>query len=173
VSLLKKNKIMRRSIIILLFLLIHSVLCIAQKNNDLKDLNIIEQLDLFNVAINQVDASIIPKGNRVLINQIGINNSAILNVSSSQSNVEVLQTGRNNLVDLSYYGTEINSIVKQDGIDNSVLDYVFSLNDPINTFITQDGSNLHIEKFGSNSITNGLQINMTGSDKTVIINSFN
>lgn len=164
---------MRRSIIIFILSLIQSVLCFAQTSDELNDLRIVEQLELYNVVINQVDANVTPEGNTVLINQIGINNEVILRVTSSQSKVEVFQTGKNNFVDLNYYGTEINSLVMQDGIDNSVLDYVFSLNDPVNTFITQDGNNLHIEKFGSNSITNGLQINMTGSDKTIIINSFN
>tara|TARA_R110000772_G_C13226689_1_gene432317 strand:+ start:650 stop:1102 length:453 start_codon:yes stop_codon:yes gene_type:complete len=125
----------------------------------------------------QVDAESyitnVASGNTLFINQVGLNNKAFVNVTSSKSNVDVSQFGRDNLADLSYTGNNIQAMVKQNGENNLVTDYVFFAQDGLNTEITQTGTNLNVVKFGANSITNGLKINMTGSDKTIVLNSFN
>jgi hypothetical protein len=115
----------------------------------------------------------VESGNILLISQVGLNNEAFVNVNSSQSTVEVSQIGRDNFTDLSYTGNNIQAMVKQNGEKNSVTDYVLFAEEGLNTEITQNGTNLNVIKFGSNSITDGLKINMTGSDKTIILNSFN
>tara|TARA_R110000772_G_scaffold107481_1_gene209852 strand:- start:750 stop:1223 length:474 start_codon:yes stop_codon:yes gene_type:complete len=113
-----------------------------------------------------------PQRNSVIAVQVGLNNVGNVYVKSSKALVNLSQYGNNNVVDLNYDVYQINSTIAQQGSNNSVVDYVFSPNDAVNTFITQNGNNLSVQKFGANSITNGLQINMTGSDKTIIVNSF-
>lgn len=114
----------------------------------------------------------VKSGNALLITQVGINNEAYVNVISSQSDVEVSQFGRDNFTDLSYSGNNIQAKVRQNGENNIVTDYMLFTQDGLKTEITQNGSNLTIFKFGSNSITDGLKINMTGSYKTLVLNSF-
>ena len=115
----------------------------------------------------------VESGNTLFISQVGLNNEAFVNVTSLQSNVDVSQSGRDNFAELNYTGNNIQAMVKQNGVNNLVTDYVFFAQDGLNTEITQNGTNLKVFKFGANSITNGLKINMTGSDKTIILNSFN
>jgi hypothetical protein len=130
-------------------------------------------LDSFFQANDESRITHVESGNTLFINQVGLNNEAFVNVKSSQSKVDVSQFGRNNVTDLSYTGNNIQAMVKQNGENNIITDYVLFAQDGLNTKITQNGTNLTIFKFGSNSITNGLKINMTGSDKTIVLNSFN
>ena len=130
-------------------------------------------LDSFFQVNDELYITNVESRNTLFINQVGLNNQAFVNVTSSQSNVHVSQFGRDNFADLSYTGNNIQAMVKQNGENNSVTDYVLFAQDGLNTEITQNGTNLNVFKFGSNSITNGLKINMTGSDKTIFLNSFN
>lgn len=144
----------------------------SQTDTEIDNLKAAGQLDQYAKMLSQVDARpVVRPGNAVFVEQIG-SNEAIISVTSSQSNVEVFQKGNNNYVDLDYKAAEISSLVVQEGNNNTATDYVHYSQDAANTVITQYGDNLTVQKFGSNSITNGLQINMTGSDKTVIVNSY-
>jgi len=130
-------------------------------------------LDSFYQVNQESYISNVESGNTLFINQVGLNNEAFVNIVSSQFYVDVSQFGQNNLADLSYTGNNIQAMVKQNGENNLVSDYVLFAEEGLNTEITQNGTNLSVFKFGSNSITKGLKINMTGSDKTVVLNSFN
>ncbi|GHC55574.1 hypothetical protein [Ulvibacter litoralis] len=144
----------------------------AQTTTEIDDLKGTGQLDQYTKMMSQVDARpVVAPGNSVFVEQIGTN-KAIISVTSSQSKVEVFQKGNNNAVDLNYNTSEISSLVIQEGDNNVATDYVHNSQEPSNTVITQYGDNLNVQKFGSNSITNGLQINMTGVNKTIIVNSF-
>lgn len=144
----------------------------AQTTTEIDDLKGTGQLDQYSKMITQESIRpVVNPGNVVFVEQIGAN-EAIISVTSSQSKVDVYQKGDNNFVDLNYNTAEISSLVIQEGNNNVATDYVFNAQDPANTVITQYGDNLNVQKFGSNSITDGLQINMKGSNKTIIVNSF-
>ena len=159
-------------LMITLFLIVPSTILFSQSNGITEELISSSELDQYLFFSFQDLQYIEPLQNSVIAVQVGSNNVGTVYVKSSKSLVNVSQYGNNNVVDLNYDVFQVNSVITQQGTNNSVIDYVFSANDAVNTFITQNGNNLSVQKYGANSITNGLQINMTGSDKTIIMNSF-
>ena len=62
--------------------------------------------------------------------------------------------------------------IVQHGNNNYLMDNVFSPDSEISLNLMQKGNDLHFERFGSNSIGDNLQFNMTGNFKTLIIRNF-
>lgn len=162
-----------KKITLLLFFFVCCSFSYSQTDEELTTLNEIGQLNIQeDFVASQVVSPSPVAGNIVFVEQIGIDNFTSIQVTSSQSKVEVVQNGANNLVDLNYNAAEINSLVVQNGNNNTVTDFSFDALGVVNTLVTQNGDNLTVQKFGSNSISNGLKINQTGSFKTIIVNSF-
>ncbi|MBN2867911.1 MAG: hypothetical protein JXK08_04505 [Flavobacteriaceae bacterium] len=110
----------------------------------------------------------------VYVTQIGDYNTIEAVVSAPKYNVDLNQVGDNNLIDVKLKATKfINYEVLQVGNDNKVIDYNFGTQKVINSSFNQIGDNLKIENYGSNSISEKLQINMTGQSRTITINNYN
>ncbi len=108
----------------------------------------------------------------VFITQVGDSNVSIVKVASPNHNVNLNQSGNYNTIDLDLKADKITTLVNQSGDNNLVIDYSFGANKEINNTFRQKGNNLTIEKFGTNSFTDDIQINMTGTDRTVIVRSY-
>ena len=151
---------------------LQSSLALSQRDVVLENFSATEDLGKYESFSLQNMQNLAPENNSVIAVQAGANNVGNVYVKSSKALVNVIQRGSNNIVDLAYDVQQIQTTILQEGTNNMVVDYVFSESDAVNTFITQKGHNLSVQKFGANAITNGLQINMTGANKTIIVNSF-
>ncbi|MFT7071106.1 hypothetical protein [Patiriisocius sp. Uisw_017] len=150
-----------------------TVCVVSQTTFELEDTATISRLNLQDqILVNQPVVSSSVLNNLVFVEQMGSGNSISLDVISSKSNIEINQSGTGNFIDLEYHAQEINSLVVQNGANNRVTDFSLDPQKTVNTIVTQNGNNLEVQKFGSNSISNGLQIHQTGSFKTIIVNSF-
>ncbi len=111
--------------------------------------------------------------NQVFVQQIGENNVAITNVVSSKANVIIEQTGADNTVFSFYRAGTINSEIIQQGNSNSFFETVVGSSfQGVNSINSQIGNNLTLTKFGSNSISNNISINMTGNNRSISVLSF-
>jgi hypothetical protein len=111
--------------------------------------------------------------NIVNIKQIGNFNKVTSNTISAQSEIDLLQNGDYNNINLELNALKISETVIQNGNGNNFAD--------INTFganlheaeIIQNGNNQSLTWYGSNSISERMKVNMQGNDKILEIRSFN
>ncbi len=110
--------------------------------------------------------------NSVFIQQIGANNIIQSNITAEYSNINILQKGNDNKVELEEFVKETEKFISQTGNNNTVVD--FSINPDISTSLEliQEGNNLIFERFGTNELSKNLKFKMTGDAKTIIVRSF-
>lgn len=108
----------------------------------------------------------------VYLRQVGFNNQADIQSQSNATNIVVTQNGNNNDVDLDYKVNSVEATVVQNGNGNRVRDYVLDKNKDVEFNLTQQGTNLTFDKFGSNSMTDKIEFTQTGANKTIIVRSF-
>ncbi|MGJ8666695.1 MAG: hypothetical protein ACSHW7_10035 [Patiriisocius sp.] len=146
--------------------------CFSQNNTLANELIENNQLSLLTtIANNRLP---LPNGslNISQVNQVGIDNDATVTITARRSNVLVDQKGNNNLIDVSYNVTEVSANLIQNGNDNIITETVNNPAGSVTSNLSQFGNNLEINKIGANNISNSLQINMQGADKTITIISF-
>ena len=113
--------------------------------------------------------------NGIFIRQIGSDNFSRVVTGTSDSGlarVDLLQQGDNNYANIVDSSQEFLKNVVQNGDGNRLYDYSLPSNLSTNFQLIQNGNNLYVEKFGTNSLTEDLKINMTGNARSVIIRSF-
>lgn len=99
-----------------------------------------------------------------------INSDNVLNYLSNQSNTNLIQNGDDNYMNLILKNSSI--VANQNG-NNNVLNYDSKSNQiqhhsiQVSTF----GNNNIIDIYGTNSISNGMAIDVHGNNKTIIINN--
>ncbi|WKW46358.1 hypothetical protein P3875_11375 [Myroides sp. JBRI-B21084] len=127
----------------LLLMLLATCSCIAQENKKVKDL----------ITNNK------PKENT---------ESYLLSTLINNAGTNVTQIGNNN-----HSSIETNTMnVVQNG-DNQLLFYAETNTlEESNLTVQMQGNNNYIEIFGNNSIMDQMQINLSGSDKTIIIRNY-
>lgn len=115
-----------------------------------------------------------PQNNRnvAIIQQVGTNNRAFTNTASHSSNVQFLQVGNDNSVVSINRADNVIERVAQRGVNNSVLNFSLRNLNTSTLNVRQTGSNLKLEKFGSNAQTIGLKFRMTGNNQTIVVRSF-
>lgn len=113
------------------------------------------------------------EGNNVFITQTGMNNNIDTKISSQDAIVELDQSGESNDVQLEIEADMVRGVVVQKGNNNEIFDYVLSSDEPVFFDFKQEGNNHHIESYGSNSISNGLKVELIGNSKAIIIKNFN
>lgn len=111
--------------------------------------------------------------NQVFINQVGQDNRIEARIIAENSDVTYNQTGMNNYVDVNVNLKEYQSVVNQVGDNNQVFDQMWDTDASASLQLNQQGENLHFERFGSNSIGNNLEFNMTGNTRSIIVRNFN
>ena len=124
-----------------------------------------DKLSLFNSGVYEIQRAktTLPKNNQVYLTQIGELNTI---------NIMVSQNGNNNDLNFKYIADHAMANVIQNGSNNQVVDYVNLPGETINLNLTQDGSNLSFDKYGSNTLTESLRFKQTGFSKTLIVRSF-
>lgn len=111
--------------------------------------------------------------NFVNIKQVGSFNQVRARTSSEISEIDLIQNGDYNHIDLNINAFRINEKIIQNGNLNILTD--------INTFgsnfheaeVIQNGNNQSITRYGSNSISEKMKVNMQGNDKILVIRNFN
>ena len=136
-------------------------------NPDLKDLVLFSAMDQ--------EFPIVSSGmarNQVYIQQVGQQNFSDVNISSEESFLNLSQDGSQNFVNLSLNTRRVYGNVIQQGEDNYYRESTFAPNDEVSVNLEQNGNNLHLERYGSNSIGNKLDLKMTGEGKSIIIRNY-
>lgn len=116
--------------------------------------------------------SFMPSGNNIFIEQIGDNNRVNTQISSPNVDGRFYQDGMGNGFSLVLNAEKVNYALVQSGDNNYLLDHTFAPSNTAKLKIQQNGNNNHIEKYGTNSITNKLEFILTGNSKSLIIRSF-
>ncbi|MCT8338519.1 hypothetical protein MG296_00495 [Flavobacteriaceae bacterium TK19130] len=111
--------------------------------------------------------------NSVFIRQVGDYNTAVSRTQSQQSDVDIIQLGDRNYSYLNLNATTIENRVVQNGDDNIFMDFGVFRSQYHGTEVIQDGDNQTFTRFGSNSISEKLKVNMQGDDSSIIIRNFN
>jgi len=175
---------MKRQLILILFTLF-SVFSFSQNpvlssTETDQDGNVIDQNQEFAIisnTVNNTQQNTLQNqlnSKRVYVTQIGDYNMVEATVYAPKYKLDLNQVGNNNLIDVKLKATQfIDYEVLQVGNDNKVIDYNFGKQQVINSSFNQIGDNLKIENYGSNSISEKLQINMTGQSRTITINNYN
>lgn len=130
----------------------------------------INQLQIENSQISR--ANNMATNNNVFIQQIGNNNTIFSNVNAVSSNLNLVQNGEDNLIDIDETSREIQKFVTQTGNNNTVIDYSFNPEASTNLELLQEGNNLYFERFGTNELSKNLKFNMTGNARSIIVRSF-
>ena len=120
----------------------------------------------------QDKAKIVKSSNQVYLTQVGALNTITINTQTNSSDIKVDQNGTNNNLDLNYVADHAMADIIQNGTNNQIVDYVNLPGETIDLNITQNGSNLNFNKYGSNNLTESLQFKQTGLSKTLIVRSF-
>ncbi|GAA4271136.1 hypothetical protein U6A24_04500 [Aquimarina gracilis] len=110
--------------------------------------------------------------NSIFIQQIGADNIIRSNITAKFSDINILQNGNENRVELEEFVKETEKVITQTGNNNSVVD--FTINPDISTSLEliQEGNNLIFERYGANELSKNLKFKMTGEAKTIIVRSF-
>jgi len=111
--------------------------------------------------------------NAIFINQVGAGNTVNAQLRASESATSSFQqNGDSNAINTTIIAKNIQNNINQNGINNQVIDYANAPNKDISLNLSQQGNDLYFERFGSNSIGDNLQFNMTGSFKSIIVRNF-
>ncbi|UAM99144.1 hypothetical protein K8354_04795 [Polaribacter litorisediminis] len=135
------------------------------KNSEIRRL-IIEEHKNDDLFLNQKSA------NNIFLTQIGNMNEAYTTINSSESTLNILQEGNKNNIDINLKANKISGNILQKGNYNKITDYNYVRSEFIDSKYSQMGNNLTIEKFGSNSLTDAITINLKGNNRTVLIRSY-
>jgi len=112
-------------------------------------------------------------GNSLSIVQASSFNTAEVKVAARASDIKINQNGNENRVGLFYKVDAVVTDIKQNGDENTVLDYVINPSSEVSLNIEQNGDNLTFDRFGANSITKNIKFTQTTASPTIIIRSFN
>lgn len=109
----------------------------------------------------------------VYVNQIGDYNSLFSNTNTTHDQSIYNQIGNYNSVDVSVKSNVVNQNVEQLGNGNSFENYSYNSFNRQEVEVMQKGNNIDIQVFGSNSMSEGMKILVTGNDKAVIVRNYN
>lgn len=98
----------------------------------------------------------------------GFNESTLLSSMQQSLGTQILQIGNNNNIEIEAKQME----VKQFGENQSLYYTETSKLQESNMNIQMEGVNNYIEVYGNNSIMENMQINVSGSDKSIIVRNY-
>ncbi|MEO9894671.1 hypothetical protein [Aurantibacter sp.] len=111
--------------------------------------------------------------NSVYIQQIGSNNSSLVQSKSDYSTISLVQNGNANNADIDVAAKTFSTNVLQNGNNNFLLEYGNSPSLNLERNIIQNGNEQNVVIFGSNSLTDKIQLNLQGNAKSITIRNFN
>lgn len=150
--------------------------CFGQEEgNAVNASTIVEQLGPENLQT--VSATQLPftptAPNSVYIQQIGTNNSSLVDITATDGQFELLQNGNANRAKITVVGETLNHTLLQNGNNNLLMEYGNTPNLDLERNIIQNGNNQGVFIYGSNTLTDKLFLNVQGSSKTITIRNFN
>ena len=142
------------------------------RNNESKSIDVTNSFELFNKIsqnelINQTNN--IQENTYITISQIGNYNNSNINISANYGQIDVYQNGNDNSAVIDRQGNQIDESVFQIGNNNYIQDYSPNIYENSSIQLNQYGDNLSLYNYGTNSLTNSLNILQTGSDKVIYI----
>jgi len=133
----------------------------------IKDSEALQQIDI------NKEQAIQKTNNGVFITQIGEGNMVNASLKARDfANASFEQNGDLNKVNSNITAQSIENKIIQNGTNNQVIDYINAPSQDVSLQLNQQGNDLYFERFGSNSIGDKIQFNMTGSFKTIIVRNF-
>lgn len=163
---MKPNKI----IFLTFFVFLFSMDGFAQieVKDDLKAFQILESQE----SVKNVSNNPRVTGNQIFIEQVGRDNVINFEIVASKSEVRYNQNGEGNVIDASIMANTYNSEIFQNGSDNRIIDEITSSTDNVVLNLTQDGQFQNFERYGSNSIGDKLEFNMSGNFNSLIVRNY-
>ncbi|WP_340063856.1 hypothetical protein [Ascidiimonas aurantiaca] len=119
-----------------------------------------------------IQNSAIAQMSDVYIYQSGEFNTAHVYTRGNGSSVSVNQLGLNNNTELFSEYTVLESHILQQGSNNRITAHYFGNEGAVFNEFVQNGSNLTLEKYGANSISQGIRVTMQGQSRSIIIRSY-
>lgn len=109
----------------------------------------------------------------VYVTQMGQYNTVWSNIKADQAVLDYSQLGDNNYIQVEAAASQVSQIVSQIGDSNSFQNYAFRDFNTQGIELLQKGSNNDVQIFGSNSISQGMKIQVSGSYKTILVRNYN
>ncbi|MFS4448185.1 hypothetical protein [Maribacter sp. 2307UL18-2] len=166
----------KKSVLWILFLLLALDQCYGQdKSSGEHTSTLVEQLGTENLQTVSQTQILLPEveSNSVYIQQIGSNNSSLVNIRATNSQFDLIQNGNANSVRIKAIGETLKHTLTQNGNNNLLLEYGNTPNLDLERNIIQNGSNQGVFIYGSNALTDKIFLNLQGSSKTITIRNFN
>lgn len=173
---------MKTSVILMFFFFNLSFSVFAQKLiSPAEERRIIENSEFGNFIEVQTPVSVfkIPENkkewqgaNQIFIEQIGDRNFINAVHSSEYTDLKLLQFGNENYISFMVDARNLEGSIVQEGDNNNSFDFTLNPSQDITTNLIQRGNALHFERYGANSIGNGLKFIQTGDTKSIIIRNF-
>lgn len=135
----------------------------------IENFSLLDKINRDNLQNTPNNISNVQENTYVTITQIGNYNFSSVNINANSAQINIEQNGANNTVDIDKSGNQINESIYQNGNNNYIQDQSYYSNQNSSNQFTQLGDNLSLYNYGSNSISEGLNIVQTGSQKTIII----
>lgn len=112
------------------------------------------------------------KTNEIYIQQIGLENAVNSNLISPLTEVKLTQNGSLNNIDLNVTAKSYFTHINQNGDYNNVFENIYAPSSELSLNLSQNGSNNHFERYGSNSIGDKIEFNMNGNNKAILVMNF-
>jgi len=168
----------RKNSILLLAVFLMSTITFAQsKESNKRDHDISLYIESnkgsFNVNESDEKAKLINNVNTILIEQIGVDNTINAVTNTQSSDIVLNQFGDFNKAMLDITAKTTASTIDQNGNNNYFGEYANAPKLNLERAVNQQGNSNQVIIYGSNSITEKLQINLTGNAESVTIRNFN
>lgn len=149
--------------ICIVFFLMFCIIGNAQK----VDSKVLNHLDLLNSQrANQ-------GGGDIFIEQIGERNTVQTILSNSETFINLIQIGADNVLSVSDNSEDLKLTVLQNGTNNKISKYgLYALKEFSAVFI-QNGENQNLDIFGSNELSKNMKVEMQGLGQSIVIRNFN
>jgi hypothetical protein len=145
----------------------------AQQTGDLtSDITQLDQIQYLDAGINSSVLNTFTEGSQVYIMQQGTLNNASVTTIGADIDVSIIQNGNLNNAKLQVDNVSLTESILQNGNNNNVTSYYFGYDQPVASEVIQNGNNLTLERYGVNSYTDRIRVNMQGNSRTVIIRSY-
>ncbi|MRI02087.1 hypothetical protein GH721_16195 [Kriegella sp. EG-1] len=125
-------------------------------------------------SVSQVQSNV-PQAasNAVYIQQIGSNNNSAVQTQTDYSTISLVQNGNANNADINVAAKTFSTNVLQNGNNNFLLEYGNAPSLNLERNIIQNGNEQNVVIFGSNTLTEKIQLNLQGNAKSITIRNFN
>ena len=163
---------MKKITYFIVLLLVVNIAAAQQTGDFTNNITQLDQIQYLDAGINTFNFNTVTEGSQVFIMQQGDLNSATVNAIGSDIDISIIQNGNLNNANLQVENVSLSESILQNGNNNNVISYYFGYDQPVTSEVIQNGNNLTLERYGVNSYTDQIRVNMEGNSRTVIIRSY-